>query len=191
MNQSDYANFQMERDLMNCGLTEDSISSIKATTVVTHNGAQHVVPTSQRDRLDAAKRGDVDSQQSISETHMSDNMHGTVAFQEQQRMFSRFKEHSNNRLSILEKAHNEAVKEINDLKQQIETIKSNLVAQRKNYEQQISDSKHQHSRSQTPDSHSQSRADSRTSSSDDQPIDRNKTAPADVKVESIFYCGHR
>ncbi|MGM5481104.1 MAG: hypothetical protein ACQESE_01695 [Nanobdellota archaeon] len=199
MDPSQYADFQTERDLVNCGLTQDSINAIKSTSVVTHNGAQHIVPESQTGRFDHAEvRGSeqVASQESSSQ---SQEYYLRIQLDDQQRMFSRFKNYSDKRISALEKGLSDAIKELNDIKQQMETLKSNQRAQ-------VKAQQNVEPRTQSPDTSTQTpgygaadngvhntaqQNSSSQSASEDKPIDRNKTAPADVKVESIFYCGYQ
>ena len=203
MNPSQYAEFQTEQDLLNCGLSKDSIDAIKSTSVVTHNGAQHVVPESQTGRFEHTEvRGSeqMASQESSSQSHES---YLRMQLDDQQKMFSRFKNHSEQRIATLEKGLNEAIKELNDMKQQVETLKSNQRAQLRAQETAAQNTAQQSQRSQSnqhndaqstgsdvQDSGQQQSAEQQNNKNDE-PIDRNKTAPSDVQVESIFYCGYQ
>ncbi|MFP4118919.1 MAG: hypothetical protein ACLFTH_02585 [Candidatus Woesearchaeota archaeon] len=206
MNPSQYADFQTEKDLHNCGLTQDSIEAIKATSVVTHNGAQHVVPESQAGRFEHTeiRSSETTTSSDSTKTSRSSDSFFRMQLDEQQRMFSRFKNYADKRISTLESGLQQAVKELNDMKQQMETLKSNQRAQNKvqasapqgkTVEQNASHGKEAvGSNDQFPDhcvQETQQQSSGKQDVSDDEPIDRNKTAPADVKVESIFYCGQR
>ena len=198
MDPSQYADFQTEKDLHNCGLTQDSIEAIKATSIVTHNGAQHVVPESQSGRFDHTEiRG-------TEKTSFSDSSEPFLRRQldEQQQMFSRFKNYADKRISNLENGLQQAVTELNDMKREVETLKSNQRARNTGYRQQApesrtqnTDNKPQNTETGTQDTeHQQAPAQQgsgQQTASEEKPIDRNKTAPADVKVESIFYCGNK
>ncbi|MCA9477699.1 MAG: hypothetical protein KC535_00955 [Nanoarchaeota archaeon] len=175
-----YKDLQAERDLIRCGLSEDSINAIRATTVVNHNGAQHVVPNSQAGLFEQQEQKD---QSSI---HIEDatgkiSQDVIVAFQqqlqEQQRMFSRFKQFSDQRITSLERDLAKAQETIKEMSNKLTTMASNQQAR---VNQQASNHIQPVAQQQT-----QSRPPSST------PVDRNGVAPESVQIDKIFYCGER
>jgi len=164
MQTSEIQTCRTEQDLLNCGFSEESINNIRNTTVITRDGAQHVVPLSQShlQQESVAK-----PQQQIS-TVGTDSARLAQQFDDQQRMFSRFKQYTDGRIMTLERGLSAAQEIIKDLQNKMLTIKSNHQAQ--NYED----------------------APVRQPAKPlDKAIDRNKVAPADVQVDKIFYCGDR
>lgn len=171
--------FQIEQDLLNCGLSQESIQSIRDTTVITRNGSQHVVPQSQS-YLDASGRQEHAS--TIIDSSMQENSSLVHRLHEQQNMFSRYKQFSDNRIATLERNLSSTMEQLKQLQSQVATIKSNQQAQ--NRVAFSSPSAHQQ------ESPSSSPSPSRQADIS-KPIDRNNVSPVDVKVENIFYCGER
>lgn len=167
-------NFQIERDLMNCGLSADSINSIRDTTVITRNGSQHVVPGTQA-HLDESGRQPIHS---VQENSINQELH------EQQKLFSRYKQYSDNRIATLERNLSSTMEQLKELHNLVATIKSNQQAQNR---VAISSPSAQTPSEQTPQTNQQPT----NNAPANQAIDRNKVAPVDVKVENIFYCGER
>lgn len=85
-----------------------------------------------------------------------------------QRMFARFKQFTDKKIMDLESQLNTALEQIKDMQQTILTLKSNQAAQ---------------ATAAAPTKKEAAPA--------DKAVDRNNVAPADVQVESIFYCGQR
>lgn len=176
-----YANMRVEQQLKECGLNVDSIQSIKDTTVITRDGAQHVVPTSQRFLEEAT----TEEQVKMSEEESA----GVIAslsrqLQEQQRMFSRFKQFHDERTNKLEHQLNVTVEQLKDIQNQLMTLKSNQQAQTRVVENTtpVQNTEQQHAQQSAS-------AAAPAQTVESKPIDRNNTAPVDVKVEKIFYCG--
>lgn len=176
-----YKELQAQRDLERCGLTQDSINAIRATSVVTHNGAQHVVPNSQVGNFVQAQ------QQDQAAIHVEDAT-GQVAqsvlqalrlqLEEQQRMFARFKQFADSRITSLERQLASAQETIKDMSNRINTIASN----------------HNARASHSPSSgHVQAVAQHQSTqrAPSDKPIDRNGVAPESVQIDKIFYYGNR
>lgn len=157
-------NFQIEQDLLNCGLSQESISSIRDTAVITRNGSQHVVPGSQT-HLDESRRTMTSQVETATE-----NSNIALRLAEQQQMFSRYKQFSENRIATLERNLSSTMEALKELHSAVATIKSNQQAQNR----VASSSSQQGVTEKTPSQ---------------QAIDRNNTAPVDVQVEKIFYCG--
>ncbi|MBN1175344.1 hypothetical protein JXA48_01750 [Candidatus Woesearchaeota archaeon] len=155
--------FQIEQDLLNCGLSQESISSIRDTAVITRNGSQHVVPGSQS-HLDESRRNITTQIESATE-----NSNFALRLAEQQQMFSRYKQFSENRIATLERNLSSTMEALKELHSAVATIKSNQQAQNR-----VASSSQQGVTEKTPSQ---------------QAIDRNNTAPIDVQVEKIFYCG--
>jgi hypothetical protein len=164
MQTSEIQTLRTEQDLLNCGFSEESINSIRNTTVITRDGAQHVVPTSQS-YLQEERGAKPQQQTSIVET---DSARLAQQFDDQQRMFSRFKQYTDGRIMTLERGLTAAQEIIKDLQNKMLTMKSNHQAQ--SYEDAPV---------------------KQPSKPLDKAIDRNKVAPADVQVDKIFYCGDR
>ena len=160
--------YKASKELRNAGLSQESINAIRSTTVITRNGAQHVVPMSQKHLDEGLPNSDAEK------TVVGDNQSDGVLAQQMedlQRMFSRYKKFSEERITNLERAMSEAVQHINELLTTVSTMKSNAMAEKTReavYAKQ--------------DAHKEPL---------DKPIDRNKVAPSEVQVEKIFYAGRR
>ena len=163
MQQANLAEFRAEQDLRNCGFTPESINAIRATTVITRNGMQHVVPESQQGL-----------NQKLNQTTGATKMEATTAsnmeieFANQQRMFSRFKQFTDNKIMNLESNLSKAIEQIKEMQQTMLTLKSNQSAQ---------------INAGAPAK--------KTRAPSTQAVDRNRVAPSEVQIENIFYCGQR
>ncbi len=160
--------FKASQELRRAGLSQESIQAIRNTTVITKNGMQHVVPMSQK-HLDEGL-----PQSTNDKTVVGDNQSTELLAQQLedfQRTFSRYKQFSEQRISKLESAMSEASKYINDLLSEVQTMKSNMNAEKVREEVYAKQSNN--------------------SAPLDKPIDRNKVAPSEVQVEKIFYAGRR
>lgn len=175
------AAFRIEQDLLNCGLTQDSINSIRDTTVITRNGSQHVVPGSQAHLSEAQSHAPstaiMSEDSSLPQSNLVHRLH------EQQKMFSRYKQHSENRIATLERNLNSTMENIKQLHSAVATMKSNQQAQQQRVVNS-SPSVETPSQQETPQPTKQQ-------APVKAPVDRNGIAPVDVKVENIFYCGER
>lgn len=162
-----YRNNQVEQDLLNCGLTAESINSIRDTAVITRNGSQHVVPTSQQHFDEGSTMISNDETPNLSIVHQ---------LAEQQQLFSRYKNYADSRITTLEKNMATAIEKLTEMHQIIATMKSNKQAQTtqvtSNANKQVQPE--QIVQREKPVNKS---------------IDRNNVAPVDVQVEKIFYCG--
>lgn len=180
MDAVNYKNLQAERDLLRCGLTEESINAIKATTVVNHNGSQQVVPNSQVGIYEQAEQQD---QSSIHiEDHTGEISENVVAalqiqFKEQQQMVSRFKHFSEQRITSLERQLSSALETIKNMSNRINTMASNQQARSKQ------------ATSGTIQSVAQKSTENKAPS--DKPVDRNGVSPESVQIDKIFYCGEK
>jgi len=163
MQQASLTGFRAEQELRNCGFTPESINAIRATTVITRNGMQHVVPESQQDLNQRSKQSTGAKRMEAASTSNIE-----MEFANQQKMFSRFKQFTDNKIMNLESNLSKAIKQINEMQQTILTLKSNQAAQ-------IS--------ANGPTKKDRAPA--------TQAVDRNRVAPSEVQVENIFYCGQR
>lgn len=176
-----YKELQAQRELQACGLTQESINAIKATSVVSYNGAQHVVPNSQ---LGNFERSSMRDQTAIRVEDSTGKLSQDVIvalqtqFQEQQQMFSRFKQFSDQRITSLERQLASALEAIKDMSHRIDTVSSNNMARAA-----LSPS----SNNVAPVAQGQSTHREPLSV----PIDRNGVAPESVQIDKIFYCGTR
>jgi len=166
-------NFQIEQDLLNCGLTAESINSIRDTTVITRNGSQHVVPGTQN-YLDQSRE---ETNSTIETATQNSNL--AIRLSEQQQMFARHKQYSDNRITTLERNLSSTMEQLKELHNAIATIKSNQQAQQR----VVTNS--------SPQEEIQPQATTQQKAPENKSIDRNGISPVDVKVESIFYCGER
>ena len=178
--------YRAAKELKNCGFTPESINAIKGTTIITRDGAQHIVPISQA-HLDEEKKfneASHSSTQKVTESQEAKNMQQTTPMtnnsthqelltqlQEQQMLFSRHKHFTDQRLQKLEIAIGQSQEVIKQLQSTVMTMKSNQSAQ--------AERDRQFQRGQESKEPS------------DKAIDRNKVAPSEVQVDKIFYCGTR
>lgn len=163
--------YYAQRELQNCGFTPESINAIQSTTIITRNGMQHVVPASQSHLHEAPQR----TQQTSVQTEINNNESKQILqslqqqFQDQQRMFSRFKQFSDQRIMQLEHHLEKTMKQLKEMQETVMTLKSNAGAAAK--------------------------AASFANRAENKPlsvaIDRNRVAPSEVQVEDIFYSGTR
>jgi hypothetical protein len=166
MEQQQMKQYCAQKELRNCGFTPESINAIQSTTIITRDGMQHVVPTSQNHLNETAQQ-----EQTIVQ------MEGTNAilqslqqqFQDQQKMFSRFKHFSDQRIMQLEQHLGKTMEQLKDMCETVKTLKSNAGAAQNA-------------------ANFANRTDAKPMSS---AIDRNRVAPSEVQVEDIFYSGNR
>ena len=163
-------NFQIEQDLLNCGLTAESINSIRDTAVITRNGTQHVVPEMQSHLDESGRQPSTQINQTPADQTIANRL------QEQQQMFTRYKQFSENRIATLERNLSSTMEQLKQLHTAVTTIKSNQQAQQR--EANLSSPQEE-----TQATNNQQKA------PENKPVDRNGVSPVDVKVESIFYCG--
>lgn len=160
--------YKAAQELKNAGLTPESISAIQDTTVITRDGAQHVVPRSQKhlDENTGIKAENVTSvgNDAIRSIHQQ--------LQDHQKIFSRYKNYSEQRITKLEIALSEATSHLKEMMQVVHTLKSNSQAAQKREEVFTK----------------QNNGGGNVS---EKPIDRNNVSPSDVQVEKIFYAGTR
>ncbi len=156
---NNYSQFRTEQELLNCGFSQESLNNIRDTTVIVHNGAQHVVPTSQS-HLNASKEEN--------STVVGDEARLARQLEEQQKMFSRFKQFTDGRIMTLERGLSTAQEVIKDMQSKILTLHSNKQAQTTN-----------------------AAPVKQKSPVITEAIDRNNVSPAQVQVDKIFYCGER
>ena len=164
--------YQSDKTLQAAGLTPESIQAIKSTTVITRDGAQHVVPESQA-HLDEAGQNEA-------------NVQVAQQVQDVSRMLSRHKQFSDQRIMKLEQHMEKLLAQVKDQAQTILTLQSNLAAQRKMQSQQPSLQE-----SYAEEATEETTREIKNKPQQKQAIDRNKVAPADVQVENIFYSGTR
>lgn len=179
-----YRDMRTEQQLQACGLTVDSIQSIKDTTVITRDGEQHVVPKSQSHLANASASQTVTMSNDDSAGHLASIQR---QLQEQQRMFSRFKQYNDERTMKLEHHLGSALEQLKDVQQQLMTIKSNQQAQTRIAEN--SRASVYNTEQATANTTAPATAPSQATREAAKPIDRNNVAPVDVKVEKVFYCG--
>lgn len=160
--------FKAQQELKSCGFTPESINAIQSTKVITRDGAQHVVPGSQA-HLDEQKARVTQAQQSALESSGDANL--LAQLQDHQRLFSRHKNYTDQRLMKLETALSAAQQTIKELRTTVMTMRSN--------QQASQERERQFARAEN------------TNEPSDKPIDRNKVAPSQVQVDKIFYCGTR
>jgi len=171
MEQQQMKQYYAQRELQNCGFTPESINAIQSTTIINRNGMQHVVPTSQSHLNETSQR----TEQTNIQTETNNNSINPILqslqqqFQDQQRMFSRFKKFSDQRIMELEHHLGKTMKQLKEMQETVMTLKSNAGATAK--------------------------AASFANRVDNKPItnaiDRNRVAPSEVQVEDIFYSGTR
>lgn len=173
MQQAELRAFQTDQDLRSCGLTPESIQAIRSTTVITRDGAQHVVPESQA-HLDES-------------TSVSSSSALNQQIQDVGRMFSRHKQFSDKRLETLERTVSQLQELVKEQQQTILTLRSNQVAQQKQAQREQS-LEQVYADEATEETTREIKSTPRVAN---KPIDRNKVSPADVQVEDIFYSGTR
>jgi len=154
---NEYAQYRTEQELLNCGFSEESLNNIKDTTVTARNETQHVGPTSQNH---------LDEQKDV--TTVGEETVFTHQLQDQQKMFSRFKQYTDGRIMTLERGLMTAQEVIKDMQTKITTIQSNQQAR-----------------------NIQAASVNQEQKPVNEAIDRNNVAPAQVQVDKIFYCGDR
>ena len=160
--------FKASKELRNAGLSQESITAIRNTTVITKNGMQHVVPMSQK-HLDEGLPNSTNEKTVVGDNQSTELL--SQQLEDLQRMFSRYKQFSEQRITKLESAMGEASQFINELLSTVQTMKSNMNAEKVREEVY---SKQDNGKPPL-----------------DKPIDRNKVAPSEVQVEKIFYAGRR
>ena len=171
MEQQQMKQYYAQRELQNCGFTPESINAIQSTTVINRNGMQHVVPTSQSHLNEASQR----TQQTGVQTEMDNNGLNPILqslqqqFQDQQKMFSRFKQFSDQRIMQLEQHLSKTMEQVKNMHETVMTLKSNAGAG-------ANAAKYAN------------RIDGKPAT---QAVDRNNVAPSEVQVEDIFYSGNR
>jgi hypothetical protein len=171
--------YRAAKELKNCGFTPDSITAIQGTKIITRDGAQHVVPSSQvhLDESNGTHKElyDHGEKPMQPQTYISSSQHQStdilVRVEEQQKFFTRYKNYTDQRLQKLEVALTQSQEIIKQLQSALMTIKSNQNAQseREKQFQRGQDSKEPENKA----------------------IDRNNVAPSQVQVDKIFYCGTR
>ena len=181
MDAVNYKELQAQRDLQACGLTQESINAIRATTVVNHNGAQHVVAHSDVGKFEHA-------QQQLQTSIQVEDATGAIPqqiinslqqqFVDQQRMFSRFKQFSDQRITSLERQVAQYAETIKDLTSKVNTLVSNQQARA--VQSQTSQAVAGVAQKETV-----------TKAPSTQPIDRNGVSPDSVSIDKMFYCGER
>lgn len=161
--------YYAQRELRNCGFTPESINAIQSTTIITRDGMQHVVPTSQAHLDQAPQRT-----QQVQTTVSQDENNSIIQSLQQQlldqgRMFSRHKQFSDQRIMQLEHNLTKTMETLKQMHEVVMTLKSNAgsAANAAKYA---------------------NRVDGKPAS---QAIDRNNVAPSQVQVEDIFYSGSR
>lgn len=173
---AEQTNFTTERILLNCGLTEESLHTIKDTAGITRKGAQHNVPNSQRylDKRIATEQHSLNTGLTEQE---SDSLVSSLSrqLQQQEQMFSRFKHFSEQRIGKLEDHLMTTTKVLKEMQETVFAIKSNQQAQN-TFQQPSKESNTLEKQNVRPATKA---------------IDRNNVAPSDVQVEDIFYCGKR
>lgn len=174
MDVANYKEFLAQRDLAACGLTEESINAIRSTSVVNHNGSQHIAPSSQASKFTQTEnpKQDEDPTSTIPTTVLSTLQ---TQLQEQQKMFSRFKQYTDSRITSLERQLASAQETINNMSNRVNTLASNARA------------------SQPPSNNVQAVAQTQTTQKapSEKPIDRNGVSPESVQIDKIFYYGNR
>ncbi|MFW5977177.1 MAG: hypothetical protein ACOCQQ_01550 [Candidatus Nanoarchaeia archaeon] len=167
MNQDLYPkDFKAQQELKSCGFTPESINAIQSTKVITRDGAQHIVPQGQ-EHLDE-KSSPVTNKTIICSSQDSNLLD---QLQNHQKLFSRHKNYTDQRLLKLETALSAAQQTIKELHTTMMTMKSNQNASQERDRQFA-------------------RAEN-TKEPSNKPIDRNKIAQSEVQVDKIFYCGTR
>ena len=73
--------YRAAKELRNCGFTPESINAIQSTTIITRDGAQHVVPISQA-HLDERKLNAQISQQPIESSQQHQQPHEATTMQQ-------------------------------------------------------------------------------------------------------------
>lgn len=172
MEQQQMKQYYAQRELRSCGFTPESINAIQSTTVITRDGVQHVVPTSQS-HLDQSSQYTAPQQQAPTQINV-DGQHQIIQslqqqFQDQQKMFSRFKQFSDQRIMQLEQNLSKTMEQLKTMHEVVMTLKSNAGAGAKA-------------------AAVANRVDGKPST---EAIDRNRVAPSEVQVEDIFYSGNR
>lgn len=167
MTDSEYKNYRAEQILSQCGLSEDSINSIKSTRIVTHNGAQHVIHNSQS-HLFENQNTNTSNTPNTSIQMINNDLMNELASQQQQ--FARFKQFADARIMKLENQMGHVLEQLKLSTEIIQTLKSNSEA----------------SFNRAKLAEGTARKDPVT-----QAIDRNNVAPADVCIEKMFYFGYK
>jgi len=157
MSATNYMDFRVEQDLLNCGLTPDALTAVRATSPIP----------------DQCKMPDIESAPpSMDETMVQSESGETLKLlkqlSEQQQSFSRFKQFSDNRMMKLEHQLTSALEQLKHVSETITTLKSNQQARQVRQEA-----------TQTA-----------KENFSEEPIDENNVAPADVRVDKIFYYGN-
>lgn len=155
-------NYKAAQELRNAGLSPESINAIQDTTVITRDGAQHVVRKSEQHFDDGSTKAT---------NVVGDNNALASQLEEQRMLFNRYKNYSEQRITKLEVGLSKAITHLNEMINTVQTLKSNAQAAQKREELYAKQE------GRIPPS--------------EKPIDRNKVAPADVQVENIFYTGRR
>lgn len=168
--QQELRQYHAQQELRNCGFTPESINAIKSTTIITRNGAQHVVPASQKHLDQSSSKSFFQSSNVSSDSNSNSALESLQQqFLDQQRSFSRFKQFSDRRIMELEHQLSKTMTQVKDMVETVKTLKSNAgVAQRV--------------------SANINRKDKEPMT---QAIDRNNVAPSTVRVEDIFYSGSK
>jgi len=162
--QQNMKQYYAQRELKNCGFTPESIEAIKSTTIITRNGAQHVVPESQKFLDETSTNVTIETE---NENAIIQSLQQQL--KDQQRMFSRFKQNADQRILQLEMALSKTMDQLNGLNEAVQTMKSNAKANEL----------------------AASFANRQDAKPSENPIDRNGVAPSQVQVEDIFYSGSR
>jgi hypothetical protein len=196
MDISNYRQYQAEQDLLKCGLSVDSINAIKSTSVVDRDGAQHVVRNSEVSSL-AESPTQVSAS---SDDHSLQSIASQLA--EQQRMFSRHKRFSDERLSTVERQLSSALSALKEVTAELQAVKSNARARAtfnqrdpssQPLQQQAPAQQSEQSQAQLgPNVHPAGAKEIPTQSrGKGTPIDRNGFSSESVQIENIFYCGNK
>lgn len=166
MNDTMYKNYRAEQDLINCGLTADSIAAIRSTQVVTHNESQHVMHNSQAHTFSdehVSNNTENYSDSSANVTHLQNEL------QIVKQQFSRYKNYADNRIATLEREMTNVLKQLKNVVEVVTTLKSNSQAA----------------------ANRAKLAQGNDKEASEAPVDRNNVAPADVAIEKMFYFGYK
>lgn len=116
--------YRTEQDLLGQGFSRESLDAIRSTTIITRNGAQHVVPESQS-YLDEKTA----SQEAISE-NSPQLMALRSQFDQQQKLFSRHKQMSDSRIMQLEQHISKMTEQMKEMHNIVQTMRSNKSSQK-------------------------------------------------------------
>lgn len=109
-----HRDYRSDRQLLSAGISQDVLNAVRSTTVVTHNGAQHVIPESQKNLF--------------GNEEVTVQVESNAKLQNLQMKFSRFKQMTDNKIMKLESQLSIVLEQIAELQSKVMTVESNARA---------------------------------------------------------------